>query len=259
MVSAMTVTIAAMLGLMVYIAVPIAVMTAPVQLRHRIGKFYGKIGARALKQFVFVRRILSGYDVLPINVDDEQKLLKATLTSNTLGEDNEFRFADPDNRIKRLWNKPVAVAYEGIPAAVSPELAEKGHWVRQKKIEDGLHEGRAGDEYDPWVPMDDGLRLSDPVDAHELVDNDVDPENIKTAEQLTKKRFEKYGSGLGVREALGGVMGFFSGLGGVIALVYVRDEVLGESTEMGGTTLPTPTIDMTPVVDGMVQAMVMLL
>lgn len=230
MVSLVSVALAASLGFMIYLAVPFVVMTFPIEVRHKVGTFYFEKAAKCLKQFVFVRRVLSGYDVLPINVDDEQKLLKVTLTSNLTKDDNEYRFQDPDNRIKRLYNKPVALAYEQVPAAIDAEMAELGHWLHEKNVNEGLWSGDMQEPdsvtVDPWLKMKRGLRLVDPLDAYQLVVNDVDAENIKTSEQLTKKRFEKYGSGVSAVQLMSGVLGFFAGIGGMMALKFFNQKVL---------------------------------
>lgn len=227
MVSATTTILAAVLGFLVYVAVPVSAVSAPVEWRKKIGTFYFKLGTRALKQFTLVRRVLSGYDVKPINVDNEQKLLKVTLSSSTLGDDEEYRFADPDNRVMRLFNRPIALAYEKVPAAVDAELSEWGHWAIEKKNEEGLVVEDAGEEkVDPYVEASDEMRLVDPVDVFALVPNNVDPENIKTTEKLTEKRFEKYGSGVGLKESLRVMIGFAVGMGGVVGVRYVNEEMI---------------------------------
>lgn len=234
MVSIMTAAIAASAGFMVYLAIPILVMNSPAPLRHRVGKFYFKLAARSLKQFTFVRRVLSGYDVLPIKVDDEQKLLQVTLSSSTLSGDSKFRFSDPDNRIKRLYNKPVAVAFELVPAAVDATLAEWGYWAREKEDNEGYWTAdylkKPDDvEVDTYVEASDDLRLVDPIDAHSLVANGVDPENIKTAEKKTKERFSKYDPGIGLAQTARVAIGFAMGAGGFVGIQYVNEEVIGGS------------------------------
>ena len=225
------VLIAFSLGLLIYLAVPIVAMSAPIKLRKKVGEFYLQMAARALKQFAFVRRVLSGYDVKPISVDDEQKLLKNTLSSNTLGDDEEFRFKDPDNRIKRLYNKPVAMAYEEVPAAIDPELAEIGKATQHKQDNEGLQsgdpaDGKAAVTVDPYVTLPSSLQLVDPIDVFNLVPNSVNPENVKTTEQLTKKRFEKYGSRIDAMQLMSGVTGFLLGIGGAVGAAYVRSNLL---------------------------------
>lgn len=241
MVDPVWVVIMAGLGVITYAGIPMLVMSAPIELREAVGRKYHSLAARALKQFVFLRRILSGYDVEPISVDDEQKLLKVTLSSSRLGEDNTYPFTDPDNRIARLYNKPVALAYEAVPAAVDAELAEIGEWTDEKVQQDGgLWHGDLDDpesvRYDPWVPMSSGLRLVDPMEVFNIVGNDVDPEMVKTAEKKTQKRFEKYGGGVSPVQLMSGVLGFFAGLGGIILLRYVEQKLLG-----GGGGAPDPT------------------
>lgn len=259
MVSYMRVAIAASLGFLVYAAIPVLVSSASIQLRYKVGTTYLKLASICLKQWSFVRRVLSGYDIQQITVDDEQKLLKTTLSSPIVGDDTEYRFKDPDNRILRLFNKPVALNYEEVPAAVDAELAETGHWFREKRRGEGFWEGDPTDPdpetdvtVDPFVPADSGHRLVDPIDVFELVSNDVDPENIKTAEQLTKKRFEGYRSLINPIQVMSGVLGFFTGLGGVMAVRYFQRKILDDGG--GGISGPTFPIqmDVTPLVDGVV-------
>lgn len=244
MVSITTAILACVGGLMAYVAIPIVAMTAPVELRKKVGTFYLKLGARSLKQFTFVRRVLSGYDILPISVDDEQKLLEVTLSGSTLGEDNQYRFADPDNRIGHLFNKPVALAYEEVPAAVDAELAEWGHWVREKAERDGLLAD--GGKIDPYVQADDGLRLIDPLDFYSVVSNDIDSENIRTAEKKTKQRFQKYNDGVSLEQTLRVLIGFAAGVGGVMCLHYVNNELVsgGGGGPPGSDIIGSPTIQL---------------
>lgn len=252
--------IALSLGFLVYLAVPVLAMTAPVTIRERVGKFYLKLAARSLGQFSFVRRVLSGYDVKPITVDDEQKLLKNTLSSNTMGDDEEYRFKDPDNRIKRLFNKPVAMNYELIPAAIDAELAEIGDATQEKQYNEGLQSGNPEDgkdavTVDPYVQVPSDLQLIDPIDAFALVPNSVNPENVKTAEQITKKRFEKYGSRIDAMQLMSGVTGFLLGIGGAIGAAYVRENLLdgggggGISNPVGSFPIGSiqPPVDMIDV------------
>lgn len=245
MVSIIWGAISASLGVMVYLIIPFLGSLYPIETRLKVGRAYFKMAARSFKQFSFVRRVLSGYDVIPIAVDAEQKLLKVTLSSSIVGSDKEYQFNDPDNRIKRLFNKPVAVAFELIPAAVDPELAEFGTWVREKDLNEGLWDGDPksadGDvKIDPYIEMPDHLHLVDPIDAFELVANAVDPENIKTAEELTRKRYEKYGSRIGLAETMGTLMGFGAGIIAVAVLKYINQNIL----DGGGGGTPDVSIPM---------------
>lgn len=230
MVSLVTAVLSLTFGLMLYFLVPALANVAPVEVRQTVGTFYLKLGAKSLKQFTFVRRVLSGYDILPISVDDEQKLLQVTLSGSTLGEDNEYRFSDPDNRIGRLFNKPIAIAFERVPAALDAELAEWGHHIAEKEQNEGLVATDGGEtRVDPYVEADDTLRLVDPVDVFNLVSNDVDSENIKTAEKITKKRYEKYSSGVDLAQTLRVLMSFAVGAGGVMVMHYINSEMIGDS------------------------------
>jgi len=237
MVDFMTLGLFMMVGLGVYLVViPFIALTQPPAIRKRVGDHYAKAAARLLEQFTYVRRLLSGYDVLPIGVQAEKKLLKVTLASSSIPgkSDKTYRFANPDDRIKRLFKKPVALNYEKVPAAVDAVLAELGHWVREKDTAAGLNRGK---KVDPYIPMSEGLHIADPLDAYEIVPNSVSPENITTTEKLTERRFEKYGQGVGLRESLAGVMGFFTGAGGVVLIQYVRDTLMHGGG--GGPNVPT--------------------
>jgi len=240
--------IVASLGVLAYIGLPFVVMNAPVPIRKKVGTFYLKNGVKSLKQFTLVRRVLSGYDIKPIQVDDEQKLLQVTLTSSTLGEDTTYRFADPDNRIKRLWNKPVGLNFEKIPAAVDAELSEWGYWAREKQNSEGLiAEDGDSQRVDPYLEVDSRLRLVDPIDAFEIVANDVDAENIKTAEKITEKRYEKYGEGIGLGQTVRAMMAYGVGVGGVMAVQYLNEKVIGGGGGSGVIEAPTLMMDMVGV------------
>lgn len=247
MVSVVWALVAASSGLLAYLLVGFLGYMLPIGARYKIGKTYLKMSARCFKQFTFIRRILSGYDILPIGVDAEQKLLKVTLDSSLIGSDKKHRFVDPDNRIKRLWNKPVAISMENVPAAIDAELSEWGYWVREKRANKGLWSGDLEEDYDnvtvdPYVEMDSSMRLVDPIDAFELVGNSVDPENIRTAEQLTKKRYEKYGSKVGMAETVGVIMGFAVGIGAIAGVQYLKQSIL----DGAGGTGPSAPISLPP-------------
>lgn len=243
--SLISVAIAGSLGLLVYVLIPMVANLGNINTRKRVGETYYKMEARLLKQFTFLRRVLSGYDVKPIGVDNERKLLTLTLGSNLMGDDETYPFEDPDGRIKRLYNKPAALAYERVPAAIDAELAEIGRWVAERRENGGFWSG----EFDnaevettvkPWVVMSDGFQLVDPLDSFEIVPNDIDPENVKSTEIMTEKRFEKYRGNLGMREGVLGVMGFLTGAGGMAGMAYVRDKLL----DGGGGGVPEAPVDI---------------
>jgi len=258
MVAILWAAVAFFAGLGVYFLFPLTAISARVSIRQRVGKPYLKMGVRLLKQFSFVRRVLSGYDVLPIDVDAEQKQLKVTLDSKTLGDDQEFPFNDPDNRIKRLWNKPVSTNFELIPAAVDAGLSELGHWVREKRINAGLYDGDPEQDFenvtiDPYILVNTGLRLVDPIDVFELTPNDIDPENIKTAEAHTRQRYAQYGPKIGLTETLAVLMGFGTAGGSMAIAAYIQQRIL-RGGGGGGITNPVGSfpighIDVSWVID----------
>lgn len=244
MVDVIWATIAASSGFLAYLSIPMLGDLYPIDVRQRVGEFYLGLFARAYKQFAVVRRVLSGYDVLSIDVDAEQKLMEVSLEGSVIGSDKTHRFNDPDNRIARYAQKPVALAYEKVPAAIDAELAEIGHWANEKAKDTGMTDG---DRADPFVEVPDSIHLVDPAEAFALVGNDVSPENIETAEELTKKRFELYGRSVGVAEMLSVFMGFAFGVGGVAALGYVRQNLLdgaGGGGVGGGIPIPPSVLDV---------------
>lgn len=246
MVSLTTTALAFSLGLFLYVLIPLLGQAYPIKLRKKIGTAYLKWGAIALGQFAFVRRILSGIDILGIDVDDEKKTLNVTLSSSTLSDDNLFSFTDPDNRVKRLFNQPVAATYELVPANMSPELAEIAHWFREHDIEYGKTEEKDGKTIaDPWVEVSDGLRIIDPKDILELVPSSVDPENMKTCAELTRQRYARYGSAIDLATTMAVIMGFVAGVGGLTALQYFQQNLLDSS---GGASAPDVSIGLGMIV-----------
>jgi len=261
MVSITTAILACVFGFMLYFLIPVATIAAPVEIRQTVGTFYLKLGSKALKQFTFVRRVLSGYDIIPIDVDDEQKLLEAKLSGSTLGENTNHRFGDPDNRIGRLFSKPVALTDELIPAVVDAELAEWGHWIREKQEHDGLlADGGERARVDPYVEAESALRLVDPRDFHAAVANDIDSERIKTAEKKTKQRFEKYNPGVDIAQTLRVLLGFAVGGGAIIVMHYVNSEFMGSGGPSGppGSGVIEESLTVTPDLAPMMDMAVML-
>jgi len=253
MVSITTAALSFSFGLFLYILIPLLGQTYPIELREKIGRVYLKWGVIAIGQFAFVRRILAGVDVLPISVDDEKKTLNVTLSSSTIGDDNLFGFTDPDNRVKRLFNKPVAVTYEMVPANLSPELAELAYWFREHDIQNGklveTEDDDKKDIADPWVGVGTGLRVIDPKTVLELVPGSVDPENMKTCAELTRQRYSMYGSRIDLGTTLAVVFGFVAGVGGIAAIEYMNQNLL----DGGGAAAPDVSVGLGMiVVEGMV-------
>lgn len=248
MVSGVWALIALSFGLLVYIAAGVLATSLPIGLRVRVGRFYYKQSMKSYRQVAIVRRILGGLELYPIAIDDEQKTANVTLDSGLLSDDKKLPFRDPDGRIKRLFNKPVAVVVEELPAAVSPELAELGYWANEKASRDGLLRADGGQhKVDPYVPVDDGLRVVDPISALHIASKNTKPENVKTVEEITKERFSEYGNRIGLAETAGVITGFAVGLGGVALLAYVRDSLLdgqGASPPDGGVVPLDVTVDL---------------
>lgn len=246
MVSIVWSVIAISTGLLVYLLPPVLGPTLPMDLRQRVGDFYYAQAMRSFRQVAFVRRVLGGYELLPISVDDEQKLAQVTLDSGMLSSDKKLPFKDPDSRIKRLHQKPVALAIEEAPAAIDAELAELGYWLRQHETKRGLEQSG---KINPYLPMSKGLRLVDPLDFVNLVSKNVEPENVETTKQLTEKRFEEYGRDIGMAETIGTLTGFGVGIGAIAAVQYFKTEIMDAGG--GGASQPTTPVPMGQVVPAM--------
>lgn len=261
MVSIVWAAIAASLGLLVYLLPPVLARGLPGELQESIGDFYYRQSLRSFESVAFVKRVIGGYELLPIAVDDEQKHAQVTLSSGVVSDDKTLPFDDPDGRIGRLFAKPIALVYEGVPAAIDAELAELAHWTNQKATDEGIeHETttvKTHDEtgtarevetkvIDPYVEVPTALRAADPLDALSLVCKDVEPENIETTKQLTRERFAKYGSRIGMMEMLT-FTGFAIGLGGVAAVEYMRSEILDRGPGGGSVNTGLPPLGQVAV------------
>lgn len=234
MVNVLWVVIFGSLGMLAYLLPAIVGPALSIEWRKRIGTFYYKQSMRSYRRLAFVRRLLGSYSLLPISTNDEQRLAQVTLDSGVLGDDKQLAFSDPAECIKRLYGKPVSVNIEDVPAATSPGLAEKGHWVEEHDFQRGLvRDGKP----DPYVRASSDLRFVDPLSTRPLVCKGTRPETIQTTEQLTRKRFQKYGSNIGAVETLATLTGFGVGAAGVAGIQYVRERVLDSG---GGGSAPDP-------------------
>jgi hypothetical protein len=252
MVSIVWALIAISSGFLAYLIPAAAGQALPIDLRYRVGTFYYKLSARAFGQFAFVRRILGGYELHPIQVDDEHKTAQVTLASGMISDDQILPFKDPADAVSRLYSKPVTLLVEEVPAALDAELSELGYWTQEHDFERGLVQEHDGDtKIDPYVRMSDGLRLVDPVDSLSLVTKNVAPENIQTAKELTRRRFDEYGSKVDAVQMLSLFTGFAVGVGGVAVVQYMKSNVIesgggtGGSSPIDGGTLPGGFIDAT--------------
>lgn len=264
MVSILWGVIAFSLGLLIYLLPPVLAPLFGVDDRVRIGRYYFAQAMRSFRQVAIVRKLLSGYELLPLDVDDSQRLAKVTLSSGLISDDKELPFRDPANTISRLFQKPIAIVPEHLPAAVDPRLAEWAHWDGEQAVETGVQRQTGTDEKGlPQVEVDlsinakEGLRITDPKSIVNLAGNGIEPENVKTAEEETRARFTKYGSKVGVAETAGMIMGFAIGLGGAAAVEYLNTRVLADGGGGGGgptnpipmTIGAAPPIDATPLFD----------
>jgi hypothetical protein len=256
MVSFVWAAIALSLGVLIYLIPPVLAPMLPVESQQRVGAFYYRMAARSLDKFAFVYRMIGGWDIIKVDVDDERKLAQVTLSSGIISDDKKLPFKDPDNRISRLYNKSMAVVVEDVPAAIDAELSELGHWTHKHDVEHGLFDGQ---RVNPYMRVRDGLRAVNPLDSLYLVGSGVEPENVETAKQLTKKRFSEYGSNVGVAETLGTITGFIGGVLGVAGLQYLNQGILDSSG--GGTSEPTSPVPVgviEPAIQPVLDAVVVL-
>lgn len=246
MVSLVWAAIAFSLGLLVYLGAPAVGGLLPIRLRRSVGRFYFDLSMRSYQKVALLRRLLGGYELLPISVDDEQKVAEVTLSSGLVSDDKTLPFKDPDKRLMRLHSKPMAMLVEDVPAAVDAELAEIGYWLRRHETEKSLEHG---DRIMPYVEMSPDLRVSEPLDTLNIVSNGVQPETVKTTEELTKERFAEYGSNIGMAETIGTITGFAVGIGAVAGMQYISDNLLDGSSSAGDTVIGIGYIDLTPVLE----------
>lgn len=246
MVSLVWGVISASLGLLVFLLVPMLAGAGGIHLRQKVGRWFTSLMMKCYQQLAFVRRVFGGYDLYPMAINDDRKMGEVTVSSGVISDDKKLPFRDPDSRIKRLQGKPVCELEQDIPAAISPELSELGHWLREH--DDAMDEetctacngaGRTVGELcqacdghgentiiNPYVEMDSTMRVSDPRDALALVGSSVEPETITTAETLTEKRFSEYDNDIGAVEVTATFVGFAVGAFGLAGLQYVRQNVL---------------------------------
>lgn len=236
------------LGFLVYLIPPAFAALAGINVQRKIGNFYFDLSAKSFKQVALVRRMLSGYELLPIGVNDEEKHAQVTLSSGILGDDKKLPFKDPDQRIKRWCNKPFAIVPETVPAAVDAELSELGYWWARHDEENGIV---SNGKVQSYFTGETGHRLIDPMDAVYLLVKDAEPESVETAKQLTKQRFSKYGNRLGLSETVGVVGGYIAGAGIVMVVRYVQTNVIegGGGGMGGGSPVPVPMGDLSPMLD----------
>jgi hypothetical protein len=223
------------LGLLTFIAIPAIAPSLSLSVQRRIGDWCYKSCLRAYGQAAVAWRELGGAELKPLNVNDEESLARVVLSSGTLGDDKELPFKDFDDRVGRLYGKSIAIVPERVPLAVDAEIAEVGHWLDER-------DGRATDEHsaDPFVPVGDGLRAANPLDALTVAAKGVSPLNIDSAREMTEARFDRYGSGVGAVETAATIMSFAVGAGVAAGLVYLREQVLGGAGGPPGGTVTIP-------------------
>lgn len=132
----------------------------------------------------------------------------------------------------------MAVLQEDVPGVVDPELAELGyHW--RNHYSDGKHRaGEDGEQVNPYFDVDGQTRLVNIDDVKPLILNGSKPTDAGTMEDFTKKRFEKYGTGVGATEMLSALTGFGSGLLGMAVVAYLRDSVFDGGVSTPGDPIP---------------------
>lgn len=228
-------------GLLTFLSIGLVASILPAPLRAGVARWQYGLAMRSYGQAVIVWRDLGGPELMSMQVDDEEKVANATLSSGVLSDDKQLPFRDPDNRMYRLQGKSLTIVPETMPAAVDAEVAELGHWHREHRQYNGVE---SGDGIDPWVEVGPELRAANPLDAIEIAPNGVAPENINSTREHTKERFSKYGRAIGVAETAGVITGFGAGAFGMLGLQYMRQSLLGPGTGGGGggidTTVPIP-------------------
>jgi len=228
-------------GILAAIVIPLVAPLLRPDLQTKIGAYWFSQAMRGFGPSVLIWREMGNPEIKSFSMNDEWHVAQATLSSGVLSEDQQLPFKDPDGRIHRWKKKPFAVVPELLPAAVDAELAEAGYWKRQKELDDGLVATDGG--VDPYVTWDTDLRAVNPNDAFYLSAKGVDPENVKTAKDLTEARYAKYNGGLGVKEEATMLISFATGAGVVAGLAYLRKQVIadgGGSSTGGGSTVPIP-------------------
>jgi hypothetical protein len=230
--------IAASTGLLCYLAIPFVATALPIQLRDSVAQYYYGLATRAIGRMVLVKRTIGEYKLMKMQVDDEKAAAKVTLDDSLLGDKKELHFDDPDNRIHRWNNKPVAMIHELVNGAMDLQLAELGHHWRNHKA-DGKH--KSAGRVNPHFEVDDKNRLVDLDAVMALVVKDSEPSDIGATEDWTRKRYEKYKDSIGGMEVLTTFTGFAVGLGGIILGAYVQSNLLDGTGTTGSPENPIPT------------------
>jgi hypothetical protein len=232
MVSIMWSVISFALGALLFLGLPALGPSLSLPLRVWLGRAYLSLSMKGWGMLAVVWRLLGGPKLKPMQLDDEGKTAEITLSSGKLSDDQTLPFKDPDSRLHRLQGKPLAIVPEPWPAAVDAELSEVGHWIDQKGSTQGFERG--DQTVDPYVPMRDSLRAINPMDAIYAAAKGVDPENVKTAKELTEARFELYGRDIGAVETAATLLAFATTAGAVVGMVYVKEEVIASGGGGGG-------------------------
>jgi hypothetical protein len=223
-------TLAVSFGFLLYLVLAVGGQSLPVELRKRIADFYFQLGMRSYRQVALVRRVIGKYELKPIKINDAENTAELTLDSGLLGEDKTLPFKNPDDRIYRLYGKPLAVVPGNVPFAGDAELAEIGEALSEKAQKQSIS-WQSDDTHhaDPYVQLRTSLRAVDPTDIGHVVPNGVQPQNVATTKKMTKKRYEKYTDRVGAKEALAAGMSFLMGAGGVMIIKYVQSKLIDES------------------------------
>lgn len=241
MVSAVYALVAFQFGLLVAIVLPLLGQVVAMDLRQAITKRYYKMAETVMGPSAIVWRRLGRPTLKPISIDDEREVAEVVQSSGTLSEDQKLPFRDPADAKHPLFSKQVMIVPEGIPAAVDAKMAELAHWWDIKASRDGLEDEQG--RVDPYVALTDTARSVNPLDILYALDTDTTPEDVKTAERHTRARFQKYGGRPTAKEAGAMFVSFAVGAGMVMALVYVREEVIGGTGGGGGgggVSVPIP-------------------
>lgn len=156
-------SVAFMVGLAIYIAVPILVgPMLPAQLRQRIADLYFSQATASMGRTTLLDRINSGHTLIATEFDAEWGCELADVG------DQEYRIKDPRNRMSRLYTRPFGMCSErfGVYCSARDAVLGKRHKLQVE----------GGDHYQQVEHGDgDDRRTVEAVNAHLTV-----PDNLQT-------------------------------------------------------------------------------
>lgn len=243
MVNPIVTMLAFLTGVLVFLLPSLLAASLPIKWRTKVGRFYFDLARRSYGHMAIVRRRLGGYEIKAMSMHEERPTAEVKLTGGIISSSRTIEFEDPDNRMKRWGKMRTAIVPESVPAVVSPELCEVAHCFDEKKHEDGLVKSASSPDQqgtvDPYIPIPTGARVIDPADVRKLLSKATDPDDIQYSATMTKRRFAEYKSGVGAAEAASALIGFGAGIGGVMGMQYIQQEVISNGGGGGSPSGPT--------------------